>query len=181
MNVQKRSGIFLNNYINNYKMKLILFSSFLFLLAPCNASKKTTSQVESQAANDPKTMVITYRKGYCFGKCPVYTLTINGEKKLASYKGEVNVDKIGEFEKKVTDQQLKDFMTAFEKHNFFKLEDAYTTPAPDHPSKITTYTIDGKTKKVEDVQGAPAGLKELEKLLEDFADSEGWEKISKEN
>lgn len=163
-------------------MKFFLISSFLFLLAPCNASKKTTSKTQEQnTANDPKTVVITYRRTPCFGKCPTYTLTINGEKNSAVYKGEMNVDKIGEFEKKITDQQLKNFIQAFEKHRFFQLEDAYTTPAPDHPSKITSYTIDGKTKKIEDVQGAPADLRELEKLLEDFADSDGWEKTIEED
>jgi hypothetical protein len=160
-------------------MKLIVLSSFLLLLAPCNASKKATAETQN-AVSDPKTAVITYRRGACFGTCPAYTLTINGSTKIATYKGDLHVAKIGEYEKKISDEQLKSFIEAFEKHHFFQLEDAYTTSAPDHPSKFTTYTIDGKSKKIEDIKGAPDDLKELEKMLEDFSESDGWEKVSKE-
>jgi len=162
-------------------MKLILLSSFLFLLAPCNASKKTSaSSAEQSSVSDPKTVVITFQKGVCFGKCPAFTLTINGEKKTATYKGDMNVDKIGEYEKKVTDEELKNLVDAFEKYHFSELKDEYTSAATDHPSIYTTYTANGKTKKVKDMYGAPNDLKAIEKVLEDFSNTEGWEKINKE-
>jgi hypothetical protein len=162
-------------------MKIILLSSFLFLLASCNALKKSASaETEKKSESDTKTVVITYHRTFCFGTCPVFTLTINGETKTATYKGERNVDKIGEFKKEITQLELTNFISAFEKHHFFDLKDSYPSAATDLPSKITTYTIDGKTKKIDDMEKAPAGLKELEKLLEDFANSEGWVKISKE-
>lgn len=164
-------------------MKIFLMSSLLFMLAPCNASKKTTATAqtsEQKSANDPKTVMITYQRTVCFGKCPAFTLTINGEKKLATYKGEMNVDKIGEYEKKITEQELNTLIEAFEKYHFFELKDAYLTEATDHPSKYTTYKIDGKTKKIEDRYGAPNDLKAIEKILDDFSNSAGWEKIIKE-
>jgi hypothetical protein len=161
-------------------MKLILLSSFLFLLAPCNASKKTTVTQTENKSSDPKTAVITFHRTVCFGTCPAYTLTINGEKKTATYKGEKNVDKIGEYEKGISESELANFISAFEKHHFFELKDSYSSAATDLPSKVTTYTIDGKTKKVDDMEKAPSDLKELENLLENYANSEGWKKISKE-
>jgi hypothetical protein len=172
------SGIFLTN---KFFMKFFILSFFLFLLAPCNASKKVSSpDARIKTDHDPKTVIIVYHRTVCFGKCPAFTLTINGEKRTATYKGEMNVKKIGEYEKEITEQELINFISAFEKYHFFELKDNYASPATDHPSKVTTYTVDGKTKKVDDMQGAPSDLKALEKILEDFADSEGWEKINKE-
>jgi hypothetical protein len=160
-------------------MKFILLSSFLFLLAPCNGQKKTTSS--QGQTNDLKTVMITYHQTVCFGKCPAFTLTINGEKKMAAYHGEANVDKIGDYEKSISENQLNDLIAAFEKYHFFDLKDSYKSEATDFPSKFTTYTVDGKTKKVEDMYDAPSDLKALEKLLENFANSEGWTKINKED
>jgi hypothetical protein len=161
-------------------MKLILLSSFLFLLAPCNGTKRTSSATDQNQVGDPKTVTITYQRGVCFGKCPAFLLTINGEKNIATYKGEMNVDKIGEYERPVSEQEIKTLMEAFDKYHFFELKDEYTSASTDHPTVYTTYTSKGKTKKIRDTYGAPEDLKAIEKLLEDFANSEGWKKTSKE-
>jgi hypothetical protein len=163
--------------INKNNMKTILLSSFLFLLAPCNSSKKAiATPADQSAADNTSDIVITYQKTVCFGKCPAFTLTINGDCKLATYKGEMNVDKIGEYEKKISDQELKDIVSAFEKYHFGNLKEAYKNDAMDHPSIFTTLKKGTKTKKVEDMYGAPNDLKAIEKVLDDFSNSEGWMK-----
>jgi hypothetical protein len=173
-------------------MKFILYSSFLFLLAPCNGSKKAISTTNSNSTsasattktntspktqNDLRTVSIIYRKTPCFGTCAAFTLTVNGSSNSVTYKGDLNVEKIGNYEKNISDDELTKLVNAFDKKKFFEFKDGYKTPATDIPSKLITYSINGKTKKVEDQQNAPAELKELEKLLDEIADSNGWKKV----
>jgi hypothetical protein len=157
-------------------MKFILYCSFLLLLAPCNATKKTSSSQE-HADEKLKTIVISYEKSVCFGKCPAFTMTILGEKNKIMYKGDSNVDKLGNYEKDISDEDLIRLAEAFEKYKFFELNDEYNGPMTDLPSRYVSYSFNGKSKKIRDRHNAPAELRELEKLLDAIADSEGWEKV----
>lgn len=158
-------------------MKFILYSSFLLLLAPCNGSKKTTTSAPQDASAKLRTMVISYEKSVCFGKCPAFTMTILGEKNKVMYKGDSNVDKIGNYEKGISDEDLIRLSEAFAKYKFFEMKDEYTANMTDLPSRYVSYSFDGKSKKIKDRYNAPAELRELEKLLDAIADSEGWEKV----
>ena len=161
-------------------MKFILYSTFLLLLAPCNASKKTAAADTTKANDKLKTIVITYEKTACFGKCPVFTMTISGEKMKVMYNGNSAVDKIGNYEKNITEEELIKLKDAFEKYDFFGMKDEYSSQITDVPNRYVGYTFDGKTKKIKDRYNAPAELKEIEKLLDGIADSEGWEKVKEQ-
>ncbi|HEX8515654.1 MAG TPA: DUF6438 domain-containing protein [Bacteroidia bacterium] len=157
-------------------MKFILYSSFLLLLAPCNAPK-TSATSTAGSGNNLKTMIIGYEKTVCFGKCPAFTLTINGETNKASYKGDSNVEKMGSYEKNISDEDLAMLSEVFEKNKFFELKDEYDGAMTDLPSKYVSFSYNGKSKKIKDRHNAPAELKEIEKVLDAIADSEGWEKV----
>ena len=154
-------------------MKLFMYSVFLLLLAPCNASKKTAS---SEGNNkDLKTVVIIYEKTPCFGSCPTFTMTIKGDDLSMVYKGKQNVSKKGEYHKTIREGELKGLMDAFAKAKFFELQDSYDGQVTDLPSTYVTYTLNGKTKKVKDRYKAPGELKDLEKALDDIQTKEDQE------
>jgi hypothetical protein len=157
-------------------MKLLLYS-FLLILAPCNAAKKTSSSESADPVSKVKPMVIVYEKTACFGKCPVFTMTINSETKLVTFKGAMNVDKLGIYEKNISEDELKKLSDGFETYKFFEMQDEYNSQMTDIPSKYITYTLEGKTKKVRDRYNAPPELKSLEKLLDAIAESDDWKKI----
>ncbi|HEY0030177.1 MAG TPA: DUF6438 domain-containing protein [Bacteroidia bacterium] len=154
-------------------MKTLLFS-FLLLLAPCNKDKQITSSADA----DIDSVVIIFQTTACFGKCPIYTLTINGESKTATFIGEKNTEKIGTYTKVVSKKELADFVEAFEKAGFNSLLDEYPGMITDFPFHYITYTYKGKTKKVKERSGAPEALLTLEKTLSDYANSEGWKKTA---
>lgn len=152
-------------------MKLLIYSAFLLFLAPCNSTKKIAS---SEQTNNTDKMEIVYQRTPCFGKCPTYIMTISGATKTATFKGESNTDKIGNYTKTMTEAELKTLYDAFEKANFFALNDEYLGVITDFPVKTITYTLNGKTKKVKERHQAPKELTDLEKIIEEVANSSGW-------
>lgn len=148
-------------------MKLLIYS-FLILIAPCNGFKKIT-----QTSNP---VIIEYRTSACFGHCPIYTLTIDGEKKLATFIGEKNTDKIGTYTKSISTQELNDFIKAFENAKFNSLDDKYLGTIVDFPHRFIAYTNKGKTKKIEVRSEVPEAITSLEAMLSSFSKSEGWKK-----
>ena len=104
-------------------MKLLLFS-FLLLVAPCNSSK----QIAQQTATDNSKVMIVYQTTVCFGRCPVLTLAINGETKMATFIGTANTEKIGTYTKPITSKELEDTYDKYYKYiniNAFKFNENY--------------------------------------------------------
>ncbi len=160
-------------------MKLIMYAAFLLFVAPCNSAKKTASSEQTSPSTDK--MEIIYQRTPCFGKCPVYVLTINGATKTATFKGQSDTEKIGTYTKTLSVEELKKLATAFDKANFFALEDAYMGIITDFPVKTITYTNNGKTKKVKERHQAPKELTDLEAIIEEVANSSGWTKSNQED
>ncbi|MBW8051199.1 MAG: hypothetical protein FVQ77_12830 [Cytophagales bacterium] len=121
--------------------------------------------------------VITLQKTMCYGKCPVYTITIHGDGQSV-YVGKKNVDKIGKYQKKLKISEVENLIKAFEDANFYNFKDEYSAKVTDLPTTYITYTVNEKTKRIKDYYGAPDELKKLEKMVEKIASSEGWEKVS---
>jgi hypothetical protein len=161
-------------------MKIIISLSLLFL-GPCAGHKKVSQTVP--AVQDNSTMTITYKRGACMGKCPSYTMSIDGATKTITYTGTQNVEKIGVFTKPVSDEELTKLSEAFKTAGFDSLDEKYLGEVTDFPSRYITYSNNGKTKMVQDRKGAPEKLHVLETLLENIADSppEGWTKQEAEH
>ena len=153
-------------------MKLLMYSFFLLLIAPCNSSKK----LAKTDGIDNSKVIIIYQTTPCFGRCSIYTLTINGETKSATFIGEQYTEKMGTYTKPISAKELDTFVKAFEDAQFNSLNDEYLGNITDFPIKYITYTSNGKTKKVKERSGAPEVLINLEKMLNEYANSEGWKK-----
>ena len=153
-------------------MKLFLYSIIIFLLGPCHKPSATANS----AKEDYSKVNFSFQRTPCFGKCPAFTMDINGSTKTITYKGRSNVDKIGTYTKAITDDEIAALVKAFDNAHFFEFNDKYKGNMTDLPSTFTSYTNGSKTRKIEDMNGAPAELRELEKLLDTIANSDGWKK-----
>jgi hypothetical protein len=153
-------------------MKLFIYTAIALFFAPCNASKKAAS---AKTDDYTKTQIV-YERTACFGTCPIYTLTIDGATQMATFKGDQHTEKIGTYTKKISKEELKTWVDAFEKAKFNSLNDEYLGMITDFPIKYITYTHNGKTKKIKERSNAPKELTDLEKLLDAYADSGGWTK-----
>jgi hypothetical protein len=139
------------------------------LIAGCTGNQNNTSNLDG--------VVITLERTACFGTCPVYTLTINGDGTVI-YEGKDFVKTGGRVETTISQDKVKQLISEFEKVDYFSLNDSYTERTiTDAQTVITSITIDGKTKTIEHYYGdfsAPKQLTELEDKIDEIVDSGQW-------
>ena len=118
---------------------------------------------------------ISMERTACYGKCPVYKITIYGTGK-AAYEGQANVAKKGTFQKTISKKDVVNLFNAFEKASFFDFNNEYTGQYSDLPPTYLTYQNKNEIKKtIKDYWKAPDELKNLEKMVDEIANTEGWE------
>lgn len=153
--------------------KLFLAIALLSLVAiPIGGCTGT----QSNASNN-QDVVITLERTACFGTCPVYSLTIRGDGTVV-YEGKDFVKVKGKAETTISQEQVEQLVSEFEKVDYFSLNDSYTERTiTDAPTVTTSITIDGKTKTIEHYRGdenAPEALTQLENKIDEIVDSEQW-------
>lgn len=111
----------------------------------------------------------------CRGNCPAFTIKVDSEGN-ASYEGRRAVEMMGMYKKTLDSKTMSALSAVITDGKFFDFDDAYGAEVADIPAIITTVTMNGKTKRVEDVRNAPKELKELEAKMEGLIGMTGWDK-----
>jgi hypothetical protein len=109
---------------------------------------------------------ITLKRTPCYGPCPVYEVTVSGTGEV-EYFGEAHVARAGAHRWKISRRRLQRLAEAFDRANYSRLEDGYTSREfTDAPGCLTSIEYeDGSYKCVDHYHGdpaAPAALTELE-------------------
>jgi len=129
------------------------------------------------APHDAAPVLITLERTPCFGFCPDYTVSIDGEGNV-TYNGGRFVAVTGEQHAKASSQDVAALLRAFDAVRFFSLRDAYRANATDLPTTIVTLTRNHHTKRVLDYAGAsvgmPQGVIALEQQIDRVAHTEAW-------
>ena len=173
--------------------------SLLWLLLTCSAGAcahvaNNGQEISTSKAIPSDTLITLERSGAgCEGLCPNYTLKISADG-VVVYEGEQFVRKKGRAESKLTQEQLRQLISEFDKANFFSLRDKYAgaedgCPAGwlDHPSATTSIRINGRSKKILHYYGCrekssdggsgpvyPKELFELEHRIDEVAGTKQW-------
>jgi hypothetical protein len=156
-----------NPMVRRESLSLLLSFSFVLLITgyPC--------------AHDLSGVIITLERTMCFGKCPVYTLTIHGDGTV-DYEGKKHVGVMGRQKARMSEDKVSQLIDEFVRINYFSLQDSYTKRGmTDMPSAITSIKIGGREKTVRHYSGdrtAPPELKELEKKIDEIVGSAKWVK-----
>ena len=136
----------------------------------------------ARATAIPDDLVITLERTGCFGECPVYTVTIDARGNV-SYEGTRFVRVEGRQTDRIPLARVVSILDTAERIGFFRLRDAYrvmqnpdgsSTTATDLPAAFVTITRAGRSKRIEDYFGAPDGLKELERQIDEAAGTRRW-------
>ena len=145
---------------------LISFVAIAFMFTGCGASANMSLN------NMDK--VIEMTKGPCYGRCPVFTLTVY-DKGIVSYKGERYTDRLGTYVKKLEKEEMERLLREFKNANLWQYKDAYRGRIPDMQSVSISYYEGSRKKTVTGKEIRPNSVKWLESLLDQVAQSNtGW-------
>ncbi len=146
----------------------------LFIINSCSTVKM---EKDLQKASP----VIVYSKGPCFGKCPIYTMTIYNTG-MAKFKGRRYTNKNGTHEKTLDKKTYVNLVKLFRKNRFWRFENTYGMDLVDAPSTTITFSDKGKIKTVKGKSQFPEKLKEIMTALDNIVNSkEGWIMTEKPN
>ncbi|MDQ5825334.1 MAG: DUF6438 domain-containing protein [Chloroflexota bacterium] len=130
--------------------------------------KYTEEQIEES--------VITMGRTGCFGTCPAYHLTIEGDGTV-NFIGQGYTRITGRVETHVERETVERLIAEFEKVGFNNLDDTYPADATDSAGVRISIEIAGKTKRIEhDLSSmrAPRRLVMLEERIDRIIDTEQW-------
>lgn len=116
---------------------------------------------------------ISMDKGSCFGSCPVYTLSIDN-KGYATFEGERFTDKVGKHGLQLQSQKLDEIATAFSSADLASYDDNYPSDISDLPITTIAYINNTFQKRISGKVERPEKIKELQSMLEDIAQMDGW-------
>ena len=131
--------------------------------------------VTSQAATTriPEDFGIKLDRTACFGACPVYSVTIDARGNV-TYDGTRFVRIVGRQTDRIPVSRVAALLETVDRIGFFKLEDKYRQLITDLPTTFVTVTRDGRSKLIEDYFGAPQPLKDLERQIDEAAQTARW-------
>src|SRR5215210_1852938 len=98
--------------------------------------------------------IITLKRTPCYGPCPVYEVTVSGTGEV-EYFGEAHVARAGTHRWKISRRRLQRLAEAFDRANYSRLEDRYTSREfTDAPGCLTSIEYeDGSYKCVDHYHG----------------------------
>jgi hypothetical protein len=160
-------------FVNHHPTKSWLIA--VLLLAPTTAV----------AQRNPDAFAITLERTTCFGACPAYTVTIDANGTV-TYEGKRFVRVEGGQSSSIDQSAVAALLETINRIGFFQLRDEYrylragngrSTTVTDLPTAFVSVTLGNRSKRVEDYLGAPEGLKQLERLIDETAGTQRWVRI----
>lgn len=144
--------------------------------------------------NDLTQTVITLERSACYGSCPVYRVTIEGNGQVSFTTDTAPVDGVdavhreyqpatgvlvgGFHSDKVSTEQVASLVAKFEKAKFWGLKDTYRATVTDSPTYIVTLQAGDRKKVVVDYVGESAGMPavvtQLEEAIDRVAGTDRW-------
>lgn len=122
----------------------------------------------------PENAVARIQRTPCFGRCPIYTITVYEDGSVI-YEAEEFVQEKGAFYGKVEEDKIRKLMQRAEAINFFELNDEYDNEyVTDLPSTITTLRKDGELKQVINRYQGPEELHKFEKYFDQLFLDLNW-------
>lgn len=125
--------------------------------------------------------VITLERSYCFGMCPVYSLTIGGDGTV-TYQGTRYVNVVGTATSQIPVSDVQALVDQMMQADYFNLSVPATCPEgmwTDMPSSITSLSLDNQSHTIVYDHGnqcAPAILATLENRIDEISKSAQWVK-----
>jgi hypothetical protein len=143
------------------------YDEYVRVLPP---EKLPATHVRFPKVDDLKSVQFSLLRSSCFGPCPDYELQISGEG-VVTYFGKRSVAVNGQQSDRITPQAVQELLQAFEKADFFSLEDRYAVGATDLPTYTISIKVGSVSKTITDYSGEQVGMPDAVAALERQMDS----------
>lgn len=149
-------------------MRIALLCGVLSLLTL--AACKTKKELPKIAGTD---IVFGLKKGGCFGKCPIYEMTINasGRAEILPFR---NMDITSSSYKQLDEATMLELHELFADSKFCSHPDTFPSQIADLPPVWITYNYGECEKTIYGKEGRPAKVMAIEEKLNSIAFSDGW-------
>ena len=148
-----------------------IFPAIFILFAFCSCQTRQ-SQVLSDPVDTP--FLIEFRKGPCFGTCPVSVTTIYSNGTIG-FEGIRYTKKTGRFFRALDAQEWKSIKKLVRETDWWSYPEQYDSDIADLP----TYTFEvhqrGRQRKIIGKEGFPETLEEIMALLDRLAQDGKWQ------
>lgn len=151
------------------------YFSVLFLAAALMVSCKNSQQAGGGSGKVPADFSLGIENTGCRGNCPNYRMSVDAQGN-AKYHGHHAVEMMGDYTKTLEAKTVKALVATLNEYKVFDFEDIYGGGVADLPAVVTKVTMNGKTKRIEDIREAPQQLKDMEAKLENLIGMDGWKK-----
>jgi hypothetical protein len=135
-----------------------------------------TAHVAAPAVRPDSKVDITLMRSMCFGRCPVYKVSV-GTSGIV-FDGEAYVAAQGRHTDTVDPDAVRALARKFVEADFYSMRDKYVAGVTDNPTYTLSVDIDGHKKRVVDYVGQwvgmPAVIIELENDVDALANTERW-------
>jgi hypothetical protein len=121
----------------------------------------------------PADLLIKLERTACLGNCPVYSVTLDAQGNV-TYEGARFVSVEGRQTDRIPTSAVVALLATATRIGFYDLRDSYRAPISDLPTSFVTMTANGRTKRIDDHFGAPPGLKEFERQIDEAARTARW-------
>lgn len=143
----------------------------IFSMGACSQPKP------SRNTRDISTLRISLQRTNCYGKCPVYKVTLLGSGTI-EFNGYANTKMLGQYSAQIPVDSMRALLTEIETKGYFGLKDSYEEyQMTDLPTVFTEVEIDGVLKKIKHYQGdltTPQALSDLETRIDEIAATRRW-------
>lgn len=154
-----------------------MFSPRAFLAAIAAAVLAACAQAAPAQSPAMDDVQIQLTRGVCFGFCPDYTVTINGDGQVR-YEGRRFVNAVGERTATIPRADVERLVARFDEIGFDQLRNEYRGRMTDMPTYTVSITRNGQTKTVLDYGGVDAGMpravRDLEQEIDRVAGTPQW-------
>lgn len=143
----------------------------IFIMGACSQPKPSAD------TRDISKLRISLQRTNCYGKCPVYKVTLHGSGTI-EFDGYANTKMLGKHSAQIPVDSMRALLTDIETKGYFGLKDSYEEyQMTDLPTVFTEVEIDGVLKKIKHYQGdltTPQALSDLETHIDEIAIIRRW-------
>ena len=154
---------------------LILFTALLIL--SCKTKKEQVEEAVEEtisvAGEEIDSLFVTLKRTPCFGKCPVYTVSIYN-KGFVRFISKKDVEPLGSNTTVLRKEQIDFLKQQIEEIKYFSFQDEYDKQITDIPSAITSVNYKGQKKTILNRAGAPLELTKFQNNIDKLFTNVKW-------